>query len=144
MVEGFSYLPADQLPEGIQSAVCFKTICINVPHHLKYLLSKVLAAGGKLVKARLPTDKGLPNALRSAAALANSQDPHEELIFVNASGLGAKEMVPDHAMFPVRGQTVLVTGESKSAKTMNENRYVIPRPGSGTTILGGTREVGNW
>ena len=26
----------------------------------------------------------------------------------------------------------------------NENRYVIPRPGSGTTILGGTREVGVW
>ena len=144
MVEGFSYLPADQLPEGIQSAVRFDTICINVPRHLKYLLSKVLVAGGNLVKARLPTDKGLPNALRSAASLANSQDPHEELIFVNASGLGAKELVPDHAMFPVRGQTVLVTGESKSAKTMNENRYVIPRPGSGTTILGGTREVGNW
>ena len=144
MVEDFSYLPADQLPEGIQSAVRFTTICINVPRHLKYLLSKVLVAGGKLVKARLPTDKGLPNALRSAASLAKSQDPHEDLIFVNASGLGAKELVPDHAMFPVRGQTVLVTGEAKYAKTMNENRYVIPRPGSGTTILGGTREVGNW
>ena len=63
---------------------------------------------------------------------------------MNASGLGAKELVPDHTMFPVRGQTVLVKGEAKYANTMNENRYVIPRPGSGTTILGGTREVGNW
>lgn len=144
MVENFSYLPADELPEGMQSAVRFTTICINVPRHLKYLLSKILDAGGKLVKARLRTDKGFPNALRSAASLAKSQDPHEELIFVNASGLGAKELVPDHAMFPVRGQTVLVTGESQYAKTMNENRYVIPRPGSGTTILGGTRDVGNW
>ena len=144
MVENFCFLPADQLLEGIQSAVRFDAICINVPRHLKYLLSKVLVAGGKLVKARLPTDRGLPNALRSAASLANNQDPYEELIFVNASGLGAKELVPDHAMFPVRGQTVLVRGESKFAKTMNENSYVIPRPGSGTTILGGTREVGNW
>lgn len=72
------------------------------------------------------------------------QELREELIFVNASGLGAKELVPDDAVFPVRGQTVLVKGEAKYAKTMNENKYVIPRPGSGTTILGGTREVGNW
>ena len=109
-----------------------------------YLLSSFLSAGGKLVKARLPIDKGLPGALRSAAYLARSQEPYEELIFVNASGLGAKELVPDDAMFPVRGQTVLVKWEAKCAKTMNENRYVIPRPGSGTTVLGGTREVGNW
>lgn len=76
--------------------------------------------------------------------MAGSQEPHEELIFVNASGLGAKVLVPDDAMFPVRGQTVLVKREARYAKTMNDNRYIIPRPGSGTTILGGTREVGNW
>lgn len=144
IVENFSYLPANQFPEGIQLAVGFTTICINVPRHLNYLLSTFLAMGGKLVKARLPTDKGLPGALRFAASLAMSQEPHERLICVNASGLGAKALVPDDAMFPVRGQTVLVKGEAKYAKTMNENKYVIPRPGSGTTILGGTREVGNW
>ena len=94
-----------------------------------------------MVKARLPTDKGLHGALLSAASMAKGQEPH---IFVNASGLGAKQLVPDDTMFPVRGQTVLVKGEVKYAKTMNENRYVIPRPESGTTILGGTREVGNW
>lgn len=140
-MEDFSYLTTNQLPKGIQSAVSFTTICINVPLHLKYLLSKILAAGGKFIKARLPTNKGLPGALRTAASLAKIQGPH---VFVNASGLGAKELVPDDAMFPVRGQTVLVDQEAKYAKTMNENSYVIPRPGSGTTILGGTREVGNW
>ena len=140
-MEDFSYLTASQLPKGIQSAVAFTTICINVPLHLTYLLSKILAAGGKLIKARLPTDRGLPGTLRSAASLAKVQGPH---VFVNASGLGAKALVPDDSVFPVRGQTVLVKREAKCAKTMKENRYVIPRPGSGTTILGGTREVGNW
>lgn len=140
-MEDFSYLTTSQLPKGIQSAVGFTTICINVPLHLKYVLSKILAAGGHFIKARLPTNKGLPGALRTAVSLAKIQGPH---VFVNASGLGAKELVPDGAMFPVRGQTVLVKREAKYAKTMNENRYVIPRPGSGTTILGGTREVGNW
>lgn len=143
-MEDFEYLPANQLPEGIQTAVAFTTICINVPRHLEYLLSSILAAGGKLVKARLPTDKGLPGALKSATSLARIREPDEEIIFVNASGLGAKELVPDDTMFPVRGQTVLVKREAKYAKTVNDNRYIIPRPASGTTILGGTREVGNW
>ena len=144
IVENFSYLTANELPEGIKSAVSFTTICIDVPKHLKYLLSKFFTAGRELVKARLPTGKGFPEALRSAASLARSQESHDGLIFVNGSGLGAKDLVPDDAMFPVRGQTVLVKGEAKYAKTMNDNRYVIPRPGSGTTILGGTREVGKW
>ncbi len=143
-MEDFTYLPADQLPEGIQSGVSFTTICINVPRHLRYLLSSFIAAGGKFMKARLPTDKGLAGALRPAASLAGGQEQQQGFIFVNASGLGAKDLVPDNTMFPVRGQTVLVKGESKYAKTMNENNYVIPRPGSETTILGGTREVGNW
>ena len=141
MVEDFGHLTEEKLPQGIQSAVSFTTICINVPLHLRYLLSKFHNAGGTFIRARLPTGKGLPGALRSAASLAQGQKPHT---FVNASGLGAKELVPDDAVFPVRGQTVLVKGEAKCATTMNENRYVIPRPGSGTTILGGTREIGNW
>ena len=130
--------------QKIGSAVGFKTICIDVPRHLKYLLSSIIDAGGKLIKARLPTDKGLPGALRLAASWAASQESNEELVFVNASGLGAEELVQDNAMFPVKGQTVLVKGEAKYAKTMNEDKYVIPRPGSGTTILGDTREVGTW
>lgn len=65
-------------------------------------------------------------------------------LYVNATGLGARELVPDERMYPIRGQTVLVKGEAKEAKTTDQNRYVIPRPGSGTTILGGTREVGVW
>ena len=140
-MEDFSHLTEDKLPQGIQSAVAFTTICINVPLHLKYLLSKFLNTGGTFIRARLRTDKGLPGALISAASLAQGQKPHT---FVNASGLGAKELVPDEIVFPVSGQTVLVKGDAKYATTMNENRYVIPRPGSGTTILGGTREVGNW
>ena len=141
-MKDFSYLPTDQLPKGIQTAVCFSTICINVPRHLEYLLDSFVAAGGELIKARLPTDKGLLGALTSAASLARRS--HEELIFVSASGLGAKNLVPDDTMFAVRGQTVLVKGQAMYAKTMNENSYVIPRPASGTTILGGTRDAGNW
>ena len=52
-------------------------------------------------------------------------------------------------MYPVRGQTVLVTGEARGVRTRvgsgkEEIAYVIPRKGSGMTVLGGTKEVGVW
>jgi hypothetical protein len=50
-------------------------------------------------------------------------------------------------MYPIRGQTVLVKGEAASTRTREGDGYTaycIPRPGSGTTILGGTKEKGNW
>lgn len=68
--------------------------------------------------------------------------------FVNATGLGARKLCGDEAMFPIRGQTVLVKGEARSTITRIGDGYggvyVIPRPGSGTTILGGTKEEGVW
>lgn len=68
-------------------------------------------------------------------------------VFVNATGLGARELVGDRRMFPTRGQTVLVRGEAAAARTRVGKGYItycIPRPGSGMTILGGTKEVRDW
>lgn len=150
LVEDFEEIPSSHLsscikfPPGTQTAASFTAICINVPQHLTYLLSSILTAGGKEFKARLPTDGGLTGALESAAALIKDANLPEAGLYVNATGLGAKELVPDDRMYPVKGQTVLVRGEAKGATTTDQNRYVIPRPGSGTTILGGTREVGIW
>ena len=67
--------------------------------------------------------------------------------FVNATGLGARKLVPDGTMFPTRGQTIVVKGEADKVSTfegMNSIKYVIPRKGSGTSVLGGTKQVGNW
>lgn len=97
-----------------------------------------------MLKARLPTQKDFAKALKSATTLVNEHERGGVMAFVNASGLGARCLVGDEDVFPTRGQTVLVRGESKSAKTTDRNSYVIPRPGSGTTILGGTREDLIW
>lgn len=136
LVSDFTTLPSSQRRPGTQSAARFSAICINVPHHLSYLLRLFLSAGGTLFKAHLPTDVGLAGALRAAVALAGDTS-----IFVNATGLGAKTLVQDRSVYPIKGQTVLVKGEAKSATTLVDgDRYVIPRPGSGTTILGGRGE----
>lgn len=50
-------------------------------------------------------------------------------------------------MFPTRGQTVLVKGEAHKASTIegiNSIRYVLPRNGSGISVLGGTKQAGDW
>ena len=144
-MQDFSILSASQCLPPSNSGVSFSTICINVPRHLQYLLSTFHTAGGKLIKARLPTNGGLAGALKAAASLAKDTGFGEVCVFVNATGLGAKTLVPDAGMFPIKGQTVLVRGEAKIATTLVDgDRYVIPRPGSGTPILGGTRERGNW
>ena len=97
-----------------------------------------------MIKARLPTEKGFAEALNSATKLLKKNSLSEADVFTNATGIGARALADDKDVYPTKGQTVLVKGEAKYAKTMDENTYVIPRPGSGTTILGGTREVGNW
>jgi len=57
----------------------------------------------------------------------------------------AAALAHDNAVHPIRGQTVLVRGEALAVRCRiraDGMDYVIPRPGSGTTILGGTKEVG--
>lgn len=68
-------------------------------------------------------------------------------VIVNCSGLGARELVHDSAVYPVRGQLVIVRAPQVEALYHNrENdlsmvRYVVPR-GDGTVLLGGTADEG--
>ena len=98
------------------------------------------------MKAKLPSEQGVGGVLGAASELLKAEDGGVEVdVWVNATGLSAKWVCGDEKMHPIKGQTVLVKGEAKGARTwVDGDRYVIPRPGSGTTILGGTREVGNW
>ena len=136
------------MPNGVHAGVSYTTVTLNVPSYLDFILKKIKAYGGRLVRKRLPDDGGLIVAL---AAARNAATVGEEDVFayVNATGISARKLVPDNKVFPVRGQTVLVKGEAKVLRTRIQDRsgkikYVITRSGSGTTILGGTREDGVW
>jgi len=78
---------------------------------------------------------------------------------VNATGLSARHLFtiddPTEAkrLHPIRGQTVLVKGELKEIRTLQSYdatskttriAYAIPRPGSGTTVLGGCNIKEEW
>ena len=122
---------------------------INVPRYLLYLQEKASKRGVRIVKTRLsPAAGGFAAVLHEAETLAvQASGWSKPACFVNATGLGAKQLCGDDAMFPIRGQTVLVKGEARSTITRvggGYRAYCIPRPGSGTTILGGTKEEGVW
>lgn len=140
----FAVIPAPALPASVHYGVVYTSICINVPKYLLYLLHNVTAKGGRVVRGELPVDEGFGAALRAAEACAGTGGVK---VFVNATGLGARALVGDAGMFPTRGQTVLVRGEARAVRTRvgrGEIAYCIPRPGSGMTVLGGSKEVGVW
>ncbi len=137
-------------PEGapkISSAAACRAPSINVPQYLLHIQEKAKTLGVKVIKARIPTESGLASALDEAQRLALAHGRPKADVFLNATGLGAAKLCNDTAMYPIRGQTVLVRGEAIATRTRTGDGYTaycIPRPGSGTTILGGTKEAGNW
>jgi D-amino-acid oxidase len=68
-------------------------------------------------------------------------------VVVNCTGMGARELVPDPAMIPIRGQVVRVENPGLSGFTVDAGdhgddiSYVIPR--SRDVVLGGTAIAGS-
>ena len=134
----------------IKDAAANLSISVNVPQYLLYLQEKARSLGAKVIKARLPVDAGLSNALTAAESHVMVNGRPRPDCFVNATGLGAKKLCCDEAIYPIRGQTVLVKGEAFGDRTQigfeeeGHSAYCIPRPGSGMTILGGTKDANVW
>ena len=139
--------------EGVASAATFTSVSIDVPKYLSYLLRKIQEHDGVVVRAALPVEQGLDAALGEAIKICASARRERNNtngkidVFVNATGLGARTLVPDPAVYPIRGQIVLVRGEAKQGIDASGEKYiayVIPRIGGDRTVLGGCNEKGSW
>lgn len=143
-------------PAGAIFGIKYQSICINVPQYLAYLYAEVARLGARIVKASVDVSGGLEGAVRDAKRIALAEDENKNssiFALVNATGLSARHIVgveEASKLYPIRGQTVLVKGEAQRSRTYVEFAggediaYVVPRPGSGTTIIGGCKQVGNW
>ncbi|MFE9817659.1 FAD-dependent oxidoreductase [Streptomyces sp. NBC_00236] len=106
---------------------------IDMPVHLAWLEERIGAAGGS-VERRDVTSFAEPAA--QAATV------------VNCAGLGARELVPDAGMRPVRGQLVLVENPgieewfTEADPASSETTYFFPQPGR--LVLGGTAGTDDW
>jgi D-amino-acid oxidase len=68
-------------------------------------------------------------------------------VVVNCVGLGARDLVDDASMEPIRGQVVRVRNPGLERFVLDEENpegvtYIVPR--SGDCILGGTADEGKW
>ncbi|HEY8471101.1 MAG TPA: FAD-dependent oxidoreductase [Natronosporangium sp.] len=122
--------PGD-LPAGYRAGWRLTSPLVTMPTYLEYLTGRLTAAGGRIERTRV-TD------LDSALTVAP--------VVVNCSGIGARELVPDPRVRPVRGQVVVVANpglEEFFAEDPGPSpvlRYIFPHPT--TVVLGGTAEAG--
>ncbi|MGV4986414.1 FAD-dependent oxidoreductase [Streptomyces sp. NRAIS4] len=104
---------------------------IDMPVYLAWLRERLAKAQG-VVEAHEVTD------------LAAVPAP----VVVNCTGLGARSLVPDPAVRPVRGQLVVVenpgitTWFTSVDHSCADSTYFIPQPGG--LLLGGTAEEDDW
>jgi D-aspartate oxidase len=121
------------------SAVRFRTVTIDPPTYLKYLLSRFLTAGGSIHRGTL---QHLSQVIEGGTRLfdAKNTSPGVDAIVVCA-GLGARSLggVEDKNMHPIRGQTVLLRAPwVKFGRTIDmENAswtYIIPRRGGDVLV----------
>lgn len=103
---------------------------VDMAAYLPYLRGRLEAAGGTVEE-------------RAVASLAEA----DAGVVVNCTGLGARSLVPDPSVRPVRGQLVVV--ENPGIRTWlvtkdaaGDLAYFFPQPGR--LVLGGTAEEDAW
>lgn len=74
-------------------------------------------------------------------------DDRYDTVF-NCTGLASRSLCKDEAVYPTRGQTVLVKNTTNLKDTLSRVgqhhlSYLIPRPGDGGLIIGGCQQPGN-
>ena len=145
LVDQYQPIDAPKLPPDAIFGATFKTFTIDPLKYLPYLLQRVEFFGGRVFRARLPTDGGIEAAVTQAKKVAGIDVCEPPWAVVNATGLAAKDMVADTQMYPIRGQTVRVKGTAKEVitklgGTKSDVTAIMPRPGSDCTVVGVTVE----
>ena len=130
-VPGVRRCTVDELPPGYRDGHTFVAPIIEMPVYLEYLLRRFTGAGGRIEQR----------------ALSSIEEAGECRVIVNCTGLGARRLVGDPSMVPIRGQIVRVSNPGLQRFSLDEDNpegvtYVVPR--SEDCILGGTAEEGVW
>jgi len=128
---GARVLAPAELPAGFASGWAYTAPVVTMPAYLGYLLDRFAAAGGAVTAA----------AVESLASL-------DAPVVVNCTGMGARDLVPDPALVPVRGQVVVVENPGIDEFYIDHGDsgtdYVYLFPHRDVVLLGGTAEEGAW
>ncbi|KAF7326371.1 Nuclear export factor [Mycena venus] len=144
----YKVLPSSSLPPDCAEGISFKTLTIDSPVYLNYLLSRFLAAGGSIVRGNV---QHITEILEGGTGIFNGRKylsaPSAVIV---CAGLGARTLggVEDKDMYPIRGQTVLLRAPwVKFGRAISSKdglwTYIIPRR-SGDIIVGGIKVENDW
>jgi D-amino-acid oxidase len=100
---------------------------VDMPAYLEYLQRRAGAAGVAIEPGRVA-----------------SLDALDAPLVVNCTGIGARELVPDPGVVPVRGQIVIVENPGITEFFVEESdppTYFFPQ--GDTVVLGGTAQIGD-
>jgi D-amino-acid oxidase len=117
---------AVEVPEGLRVTLPL----LDMPVHLAWLERRLVAAGGTVER-------------RTVAGFGEAAE--RSPVVVNCTGLGARELVPDAGVRPVRGQLVAVENPgieewyTEADPASAATTYFFPQPGR--LVLGGTAEA---
>ncbi|XWW93377.1 hypothetical protein V2A60_001310 [Cordyceps javanica] len=132
-VQAFQLIDKKNLPEDVAWGCEYRSWCVNPMVYCMFLLRRICLLGGQTRNMEL-------RALEEAFTLQASNCS----IVVNCSGTG----FGDTAVFPTRGQTVLVAEDCPATITRQNQdgtwTFCVPRPCAGGTIIGGTKQPNDW
>ena len=144
-------LEPGELPDGYASGWRYTAPVVTMPRYLPYLVDRLTAAGGTV-------EYGAPlTSLRPLAVPVKDgpvkdgplkDGPVKDVpLIVNCTGIGARDLVPDPAVTPVRGQVVIVENPGieeffRHPSDGPESTYIFPH--GDVVLLGGTAEEGAW
>jgi D-amino-acid oxidase len=123
----------DELQSGYTHGVRYTAPLVDMPVHLGYLARRLRAANGRIEIKSVAT-------LHEAAVLAP--------IVLNCTGMGARTLVEDNTLRPIRGQHLVTTNPGITEFTEVDNGdspdLITIYPHSDHLVLGGTAEPGSW
>lgn len=127
-VDMFRHALPEELPAGCGHGIVFEAPVIEMPRYLQWLVTLLERFGIEVVTRRI---ESLDEALDAAD------------VVVNCTGLGARELVGDARVYPVRGQTVTLRRGAADRVIIDEHgaagmAYVIPR--ATDVVLGGVAD----
>ena len=122
-------LPPGSHPFPSRHARQFTTMMIEPPIYLNAVLRDFRLAGGRV-------------RIRDFRSLDEVASLPERRV-VNCTGIGARDLVGDEELTPLKGQlTVLLPQPEIRYIALNSGLYMMPRADG--ILLGGTRELGEW
>lgn len=137
LVPSFEVQEHDALPPGISAGVSYKTFNLAPTKYLRHLFFLCLQMGAKPYIAEVQTVRDVFDVISIAPAVG----------VVNCTGLSARTVANDDTMFPTKGQTITVKGEASHIRTRIGGKWeawVIPHPGTGTSLIGGCKLAHDW